>query len=176
MCSWRESRRARKINGEGGCGHVQIHTLSDRRKPLDEHVFALKHCTVHLSQHICEQYDAKLCCPRFQPEITSVFCMGIHIYKNPPGRARSRQKNFDFRHVPQPRTTRVFQRHGMRARSTKLAMEALAEISQEEHEVCSRGGEFISATHFPAETSCRILVRTGSFVTSYLGPDFVSGT
>ena len=34
-----------------------------------------------------------------------------------------------------------------------------------EHEVCCRGGEIIPAIHVPAETSCRILVRTKGFVT-----------
>ena len=35
--------------------------LSVMQKPLDEHVFVLKHCTIHLSQHICDQYGAILC-------------------------------------------------------------------------------------------------------------------
>ena len=55
-------------------------------------------------------------------------------------------------------------------------MAALDEITFEEHEVCGRGGEVIAATHVPAETSCRILVRTRGFVTSYLGPNFVLST
>ena len=53
-------------------------------------------------------------------------------------------------------------------------MEAGAEITFEQHGVCSRGGEIIRATHFPAEASRRILVRTIGCVTSYLGPNFVS--
>ena len=39
-------------------------------------------------------------------------------------------------------------------------MEALAEMTWEEHEVCGRGGAVIRALHFTAETSSRILVTT----------------
>ena len=64
----------------------------------------------------------------------------------------------------------------MRARSSNLAMAAQAEIIFGEHKVCCRGGEIIPATHFPAETSCRTLVRTKGFVTSYLRSNVVSST
>ena len=55
-------------------------------------------------------------------------------------------------------------------------MEALEETTLEGHEVCCRGDEItpatrfeiIATTPFQVETSCRILVRTGVFVTSYL--------
>ena len=65
---------------------------------------------------------------------------------------------------------------GMRARCSKFAMAALPETTWEEHDVCCRGGEIIAATHFPAETSCRILVRTRGFDSSYLAPNFVPST
>ena len=55
-------------------------------------------------------------------------------------------------------------------------MEALAEMTWEEHDACSHGGDIIAATHFPPETSYRILVKTRGFVTSYLGPNFMSST
>ena len=48
------------------------------------------------------------------------------------------------------------------------------EITLEGHEVSCRGGEIVLATHFPAATPCRNLVRTRGFVTSHLCPDFVS--
>ena len=49
---------------------------------------------------------------------------------------------------------------GMRARRRRLT--TLAEITLREHEVRCRGGEIIPATHFPEETSRRILVRTSA--------------
>ena len=42
--------------------------------------------------------------------------------------------------------------------------------------MCFRGGEIIPATHFPTNTSSRILVRTTGCDTSYMGPNFVSST
>ena len=74
-------------------------------------------------------------------------------------------------HVPRTGATR-----SQRTRRSELAMDALAEITLEEHEVSCRGGEITPATHFPAQTSCRILVRTRAFVTSHLDPNFVSST
>ena len=47
-------------------------------------------------------------------------------------------------------------------------MEALAEITSERHEMCCRGGDITAGTQFPAVASCRIVVRTRGFVTSYL--------
>ena len=59
--------------------------VSVMRKPLDEHVFVVKYCNVHLSQHTCEQCGAHLYCPRFQPETTFAFCTVIQKRRNPPG-------------------------------------------------------------------------------------------
>ena len=53
--------------------------------------------------------------------------------------------------------------HGCSRIQGMRAMEAVAEITLERHEVCCRGSEIIPATRFPAETSC-------------LGPNFVSST
>ena len=107
----------------------------------DEHVSVQMHCNIHLSQRTCEPDGANLCCPRFETETTFVFCTVIQKRKNPPGPRPC--EALEFRHDPQSRTTRV------------------TEITSEEHEVYCRGGEIIAATHFPAEKSCRILVRTG---------------
>ena len=60
------TRRARKTNEKGVCGHVKMITLSVTRKPLDEHVVVQTHCNVRLFQHTCEQYGANLCCPHSQ--------------------------------------------------------------------------------------------------------------
>ena len=154
--SWTDAKRQ---TVRATCGPMKTHTLSVRRKPVGEHVFLQTHCKVRLSQHTCEQYVANLCCPHSQPETESVFFMEIQIFKNPPGHkpCGMRRKSFEFWHVPQPRFTLVFQnpRHATTIKHV---------------------GEITAATHFPAVTSCRILVRTSGFVTSYLGPNFVSST
>ena len=61
-------------------------THSVMRKPLEEHIFVMEHCNIHLFQHTCEQYGANLCCPRFQPDITFDFCIAIPKRTSPLGR------------------------------------------------------------------------------------------
>ena len=145
------------------------------RKPLDEHAFVLKYCNVHLSQNTCEQCGADLCCSHFQPEMMFVFCMetqNMKKKKNSGAQARVWILGASHNHESHG----CFTIQSMRTRRSELAMEALVETTLEEHEVSCRGGEIVPATHFPAAMSCRILVRTRGFVTSYLGPNFVSST
>ena len=86
MCSLESScvhGERKKTNEDGGWGHVNKKTLGVMRKPLDEHVFVLTHCIVHLLQRTCEQCGASLCCPRSHPETTFAFFMVIQTRKNP---------------------------------------------------------------------------------------------
>ena len=85
-------------------------------------------------------------------------------------------KSLDCRHVHNHEPHRCSRTHCMRARWCKFAMAALAEISLGEQETFCRGSEIVLGTRFPAESSCRILVRTRGSVTSQLGPNFMSST
>ena len=69
------------MNGEGGCGHVKMKALSVRWKHSDEHVFVQTHA-------------ASSTCPNTLASNT------VQV---------SAVQETDFRHVPQPRITRVFQ-------------------------------------------------------------------
>ena len=128
-------------------------------KRLDEHVVVRTHCNIHT----CEKYGANLCCPRFQPETVFAFCTVNQ--KNLPG--------------PGP-CEAAPQESGFSACPTTMCHRSVPESTACKHdEACLRWyreGEIIPATHFPEETSCRILVRTRGFVTTYLGPNFVSST
>ena len=63
----------REIIGEGGCAHVKSKTLSVMLKSLDKHVFVLKHCNAHLSQHILRAIRCK--------SLLSAFPTKIHAYE-----------------------------------------------------------------------------------------------
>ena len=136
---------------------MKSNTLSVRRKPSDGHVSLLN----TLQKSACPSPPASntvqgLCCPHSQPETTFVFCMEIQN-ETGPGRAKLRRKSVDFRHVPQPRITRVFQNPAHASTMKHVCDAPLAEITLGDHEACCRG-ENIPATHLPAETSCPILV------------------
>ena len=51
--------------------------------------FVLKHCSGLLFQHICELYDANLCCPRFPTRTTFFFFCTVIQKRNKSVRAQA---------------------------------------------------------------------------------------
>ena len=138
--------------------------------------FGWSRCNARLSQQTCEQQVANLCYPHPQPDITFVFCMRTQESAKAQAVRNCAARVWIFG-TPQNHESHGCSRNqSMRARRSKFAVAALADITLEGHEICYGGGEIITATLFPTETSCRILVRTRGCVTSYMGPNFVSST
>ena len=104
MHSWLHSWQARQRHWDGGCGDLVV---------VGSHVLVQSHCIVHPFQHTCEQYGANPCCPHSQLETRFALCMVIQKKRKKNARVPAvrglRRKSLDFRHVPQPRITRVFQ-------------------------------------------------------------------
>ena len=130
---------------------------SEPRKPLDEHVVQTR-CNVP-SQH-CEQYSANLCRLPFPTR-------NVRSISNQNTSARAQAARGCaarvFGHVPQPQITRVFQ--NPKHAST---MEQVCDGSTGGNNFGRARSEIIPATHFTAETCCRIQARTRTFLTSYL--------
>ena len=125
---------------------------------------SLKHCNVHLSHHILRATRCQSLLSTFPTGNNVLFLYG----------PRLRSKSLDFRHVPQPRSTRVFQnpRHTVTMKQVCDGRTS-GSLFGKKHEACCRGVEISPATHLPAKTSYRILVRARGLVTSYQGSNFV---
>ena len=148
-------------------GHVKNNTLTVMRKSLDELVFVLTHCNVHLFQHICEQFGTKLCCPRSFSETNVRFLHGHpKMLKSATAQAvrscAARVWIFGSSHNDEsPGCSKI---KGM----CKFAMASLAKITLGEHEVCCRGGAIIPATHVLPSTSTR---KPNIFISFVKKPD-----
>ena len=140
-------------------GHVESKTLRVMWKRLDEH-------------------GATLCSPRFQPETTFAFCKVIQKCRTKnvrPEAIRScAARSLIFG------TSHNHETHGVRKKNKACEQDEANKRWQHWRRKlwdCTEcGSEVVPATCFPAKTSCRILVRTKGFVTSYLDPNFVSST
>ena len=123
-----------------------------------------------LFQHTCEQYGANLCCSTFPTRSNVRFLHGVPKHENPQGPRMCEavpRKRLDFRHVPQPR---VFQ---MPSTMKQVCDGSTGGYNLGESTKCVIVEVKSFLRHIlPAETSCRILVRTRGFVTSYPRPNF----
>ena len=74
---------ARDKRGGEVWSREEYHSERDA-EAFGEIALVLTHCNVQF-QHTCEQCGENLCCPRFQPETTFVFCSVIPKHNNAPG-------------------------------------------------------------------------------------------
>ena len=166
------SWQARKTNVEGGNGRVKVKTLSVTWKLLDEKFLdshlatstspsTLSCNTVQiLKVHISNQKQSSLS-QHGDPK---------HQNLTRPNPCEAVPQDSGSSALPQPRITRVFQnpRHAGTMKQVRNGSSGGDSFGRARG-VCCRGSEIIPPTHFPAETSCRILVRGRGCVTTYLG-------
>ena len=86
-----------------------------------------------------------------------------NLLRQGPGRARLCRKSLEFRHVPQPRITPGVPESTACEHDEANLRWKHWHITLGGHVLSVEVSEIIPATHFPAETSCRILVRTKGF-------------
>ena len=126
--------RAKDVRG----GQAWSREVSVTRKFLDDRVFFHLHCNARLSKHTHVQHGVNLCSPSFQPKTVYDFCtVNQKYFEKGPSHARLCSKSQVFWLVPQPRITRVFLKPRHASTMKQVCMAALAEITLEEHEVCS---------------------------------------